>query len=557
MKEKIEAAVREALAQLGAPDEAFVVEYPPAETGADYACNAALVAGKKLGQNPRDVAVAMRAALEEAHIPGVEKIEIAGPGFLNIFLSSESRAAAIAVAREKGDRWGSNDAWSDKTIMVEYTDPNPFKEFHIGHLMSNAIGESVARLLERSGAAVIRANYQGDVGPHVAKAIWGLLQEDLTQPTVAQISAAYVRGATAYEESADAKREIEEINKKVYEKSDEKINALYVWGREETLKHFEDIYALLGTTFDEYFFESETGPRGLEVVRAHPELFVESAGAIVFHGEEHDPKLHTRVFINKQGLPTYEAKEIGLAEMKRERRTFDRSITVTALEQEAYFNVVFVALGLVHPEWKDIFEHIHHGMMQLSSGKMSSRKGNVITGESLVDEMIMAAKEKMGERGVANPEEVARQIAVAAIKFSVLKQGAGKNIIFDPEKSLSLEGESGPYIQYAHTRCVSVLKKAEEEGVALSAHVRGGIAADIERLLPRFPEVVERAAQNYEPHFVAQYLIELSSAFNSWYAQERILGTPDAADKLALVNAVRQTLKNGLWLLGISAPEEM
>ena len=292
-------------------------------------------------------------------------------------------------------------------------------------------------------------------------------------------------------------------------------------------------------------------------MHAHPELFVESDGAIVFHGEEHDPKLHTRVFVNKQGLPTYEAKEIGLAQMKRERCAFDRSITVTALEQEAYFNVVFTALELIYPEWKGVFEHIHHGMMQLQSGKMSSRKGNVITGESLIGDMITAAKEKMGERGVANPEEVARQIAVAAIKFSVLKQGAGKNIIFDPEKSLSLEGESGPYIQYAHTRCVSVLKRAEEESVALSAHVRGGIAPDIERLLPRFPEVVERAAVQYEPHFVAQYLIELSSAFNSWYAQERILGTPDAADKLALVSAVRQTLKNGLWLLGISAPEEM
>jgi arginyl-tRNA synthetase len=206
--------------------------------------------------------------------------------------------------------------------MVEYTDPNPFKPFHIGHLMSNAIGESIARLQEFSGAEVIRANYQGDIGLHVAKTMYCLLRkpeeyirkDESIGEQAFLIGVAYSEGAEAYESDEKAKEEINEINKKLYEKSDKKINELYDWGRDVTLKAFEEIYKDLGTQFKHYFFESVMAPIGESIVRDNlGKVFEESDGAVVFKAEKHDPKLHTRVFINSKGLPTYETKEIYLS----------------------------------------------------------------------------------------------------------------------------------------------------------------------------------------------------------------------------------------------------
>ena len=642
MKEVLEGAVRSALAEIGAPGAAFAVEYPPAGVVGDYSITAAFAAGKVLGKSPREVAELLRDTLLHAKVPYIADISIAGAGFLNITLAPDYFAAAVASARVDGEKWGSSATLSGKTIMVEYTDPNPFKEFHIGHLMSNAIGESVSRLLAASGAKIIRANYYGDVGPHVAKAIWGMMNivgqggadypdtphpnplpvrgegadqnhqlqaprpsggedadrqvrgvgESALTSDVSVWGRAYQLGSAEYEENPLAKAEIDRINKAVYEKSDPAVNELYAKGRAVSLAKFEEIYKILGTHFDEDFPESATFALGVATVKAHPEIFEESEGAIVFKGEKYG--LHTRVFINRNGLPTYETKELGLAELKCKRAQFDRSITVTAVEQKDYFNVVFTALFLMHPEWKDIFEHIHHGMMTLPTGKMSSRKGTVVTGESLINEMIAAATEKMGGREVADPVNVAQMVAVAAIKYSVLKQTAGKNIVFDPAQSLSFEGDSGPYLQYAHARCCSVLRKGREAGVetqqpiatphsnplpsagegaaaqtsspsplegeGADRRMRGseGFAPEVTQLLARFPEIVERAAAEYEPHFITHYLIELAGTFNAWYANTRVLdGTADAPGKLALVDAVRQTLKNGLWLLGCSAPEEM
>ncbi|MDE2213132.1 MAG: arginine--tRNA ligase [Patescibacteria group bacterium] len=561
VREDIENALREALEALGAGDSAFSLEYPPAETNADYATNAALSAAKALGKKPREVAEALRASLQESALAAVARIDIAPPGFINFTLSQDFFNNTISQIAPTGKAWGGNTSNVRKRIMVEYTQPNPFKEFHIGHLMSNALGESVARLLEATGAMVIRANYQGDVGPHVAKALFALLREGVEKPTIAEIGKAYVEGDRAYESDEHARGDIDILNKAIYEHSDPKVETLYEYGRALSLKHFEEIYQLLGTKFDEYFFESETGPRGIAIVRAHKEFFEESDGAMVFRGEAMG--LHTRVFITRMGTPTYEAKELGLAELKRERVKFDHSITITANEQSDYFKVVFAALFSIHPAWRGVFEHLPHGMMQLASGKMSSRKGNVITGEALIKEMILAAKDKMTGREPLEKERVAEEIAVAAIKYSVLKQSSGKNIIFDEEKSLSLEGDSGPYLQYAHTRCVSILKKAKEKGVLPAPKASFGeeleeAAAEVQRLLPRFPEIVARAAEEYEPHYLVHYLAELSGAFNSWYGQVRVLdGGSREASRLVLVDAVRQTLCNGLFFLGCAAPEEM
>lgn len=504
MRERIEQAVREALGQ----ETVFVVERPRSMQHGDYSTNAALVAK-----------VDPHALAQKLHIEGVEKIEVAGK-FINFYLSRE------ALVPGKGATSSAN---LGKTIMVEYTDPNPFKEFHIGHLMSNTVGESVARLLEATGARVIRANYQGDVGPHVAKAIWGKMQKpDLSW------GEAYAYGAHEYDAH---KEEIDAINKKVYERSDEAVNALYDEGRTTSLEHFEDIYKTLGTTFDHYFFESATGPRGVDVVKAHPEIFVPSEGAIVFHGA------HTRVFINSQGLPTYEAKDLGLAEVKKETAHFDTSITITANEQNDYFKVVFDALFKIHPEWQGQFVHISHGMMRFAQAKMSSRMGNVITGESLLRDLTKAARDR-------------KDVAVGAVKYAVLKSGASRDIVFDPEKSLSLEGDSGPYVQYALVRARALLRAGKE------AHITPGTqdmpeAGELERILIHYPEVVARAAKELEPHYVTTYLTELASAFNSWYASGKVIGGRSPHYGLLLTQALERTLAHGLCVLGIPTPEEM
>ena len=555
---------------MGAEGVAFTAERPGSMEHGDYATNAALAAGKFLKKNPKEVAENLKQSLD-GKIAGIKKIEIAGAGFINFFLSREAIVEEIQNAATKKE-WGTNDIYKGKSVMVEYTGSNPFKQFHIGHLMSNAIGESIARILEQSGAKVSRANYQGDVGPHVAKALFVLLEKNIANPTIEDISKAYVEGASRYEENPADKLAIDELNKKIYEKTDERVNAVYEIGRRLSLQHFEEIYQILGTKFDFYFFESETAQKGLEIVLARPNIFEQSEGATVFHGEKYG--LHTRVFVNKLGLPTYEAKDMGLILEKQQRGTSDEYIYITASEQSEYFKVIFEAAKLVFPEIANKLVHRSHGMMRFASGKMASRKGNVVTGESLIMDLMEEAQKKMKGRELKDVHNVAQDVAVGAIKYSVLKQGSGKDIIFDPEKSLSLEGDSGPYVQYAHTRALSLIKaskKASIETAGESDFSAAGLHGDVsksdspavssravlERLLLHFRDALERSARELEPHYVTTYITELAAAFNSWYASERIIGGSNPESGVLLAKAIEQTLSKGLQVLGIPAPEEM
>jgi arginyl-tRNA synthetase len=560
IRESIEEAVKSALEALGAGDASFVVSRPSDMAHGDYATNAALAAAKALKKNPREVAEALT---EKLSIEGVEKIEVAGAGFINFYISQDAIEEEVVHAKDEG--YGENKLYAGKKIMVEYTDPNPFKEFHIGHLMANTIGESIARLIERSGAEVIRANYQGDVGPHVAKALFVLLEKNIDVPTLKDISEAYVEGARRYEENVDDKANIDLLNKKIYEKTDTRVNELYEKGRTLTLEHFEELYKILGTTFDLYYFESETAPIGKQAVLNHPEIFVESEGATVFKGESYG--LHTRVFLNKMGLPTYEAKDLGLLVEKLKQKC-DEYVYITANEQSEYFKVMFLAAKLIYPTMEGKLIHRSHGMMRFASGKMSSRMGNVVTGESLLMSLKDAAKEKMQGREVSGAEDVAEGVAVAAIKYTVLRQNTGKDIVFDPEKSLSLEGDSGPYLQYAHVRATSLLKNAQNAEViakatSTSASGHNGdasvvVALALRRTILHYPDAMARAAKELEPHHVTTYLTELASAFNSWYANERVIvDNKISASNLELIQAVKNILASGLDVLGIKAPEQM
>lgn len=553
MRETLTHALKAALLRVGLSAIEVSLEHPKELKNGDYSSGVALQYAKQAEKNPRALAEEIVAAL--GAVEGVAKIEIAGAGFINFYLTSQALAESIQKAGEE-DMWGAGSAEKGKTILMEYTDPNPFKEFHIGHLVPNAIGESISRLFQFSGANVKRANYQGDVGVHVAKSIFILLEKGITDPTIADLSAAYPAGSKRYEEDAAAKEAIDALNKKIYDKSDAAVNDLYDKGRKLSLEHFEEIYDILGTTFDLYFFESETGPIGAEIVRKHiPDVFEESDGAVIFRGEKYD--LHTRVFLNKLGLPTYEAKELGLAKMKEDACAFDRTLTITANEQKDYFTVVMKAMELAMPELRGKLAFMTHGLLRFADGKMSSRTGNIIRGEDLIGDLTDVARVRASESRAENPEQLAQQIAVAAIKYQILKQASGKDIIFDRERALSLEGDSGPYLQYAHARTQQVTAKAKEQGVVAQVDTSAA-PSDLTRLIHRFPEIVAYASSLREPHLLTSFLLDIAGHFNSWYAQEHILdGTPASAHKVAVADAVRRTLKNGLWILGIPAPEKM
>ena len=554
MRERIQEALSRALSKIGITVErdSVPLEFTGDLKNGDFASSVALQYAKEAGMAPRALAEKILAILSE--MEGVEKVDIAGPGFINFYLEPEVFAGVIEEVISNPEAWGRNDAHEGEKILVEYTDPNPFKEFHIGHLMSNAIGESIARLMEFTSADVMRANYQGDVGPHVAKAIWAIQKLGLDQNNAADLGKAYAGGAAAYEHDEAAKPEIDRINAEVYDRSNPVVNSIYDAGRATSLKHFEELYTMLGTKFDHYFFESETAPRGLQIVRQSKHIFEESDGAIVYKGEQDG--FHTRVFITQKGLPTYETKDLGLAQLKNETWPFDTSITVTAQEQAGYFAVVLAAMRKVLPDIAGKIRHISHGMMRFAEGKMSSRTGNVVTGESLLEELAEVARERASESRAEDPVKLAGEIAVGAIKYQILKQASGRDIIFDRARALSLEGDSGPYLQYTYARATQVFAKAAGEGIKPGV-LHTAVPTDLVRLMYRFPTIVERAAQEQEPHLVTNFLTEFAAAFNRWYAQVRIVGGKDAPHKVAITDAARITLRQGLYLLGIPAPEKM
>ncbi len=554
------------------------LEHPVDSSYGDFSANVAMMMSKDLSKNPRELAGHISSKINESLPEEIQKVEVAGPGFINFYLSKNFFIKKTKEIISRKENFGRNNILSLQDTIVEYTDPNPFKEFHIGHLMSNSIGESISRIIEANGAKVTRACYQGDVGLHVAKTIWGvkkMISENLEMKKkfLGNIlglgkddtlwGKAYALGAKNYEESESSKKEIVEINKKVYSKDDSEINKIYKIGRKVSLDKFEKVYKVLDTKFDEYFFESQTTDFGRKLVEENIEkgIFEKSEGAVIFRGENYG--LHTRVFINSEGLTTYETKDLGLAKIKYDRHPYDKSIIITANEQSEYFKVLLKALELIYPDLAKKTTHISHGMLRLPSGKMSSRTGDVITGEFLLGEIKKLVLEKMKDREMSleDKTKIADQVSVGALKYSILKQVAGKDIIFDFDKSLSFEGDSGPYLQYSYARAKSILRKAEVENIESTwiSSVQADEVTELEKVLYRFDEVVKRAEEEYSPHHIVSYLIELASTFNSFYAKGKIVDKEDKNSpyKVVLTLAFSIVLKNGLNLLGISAPEKM
>jgi arginyl-tRNA synthetase len=571
LREKIIAFVKEAT---GGGETVPEVSVPEAEAFGHYSTNIALRLAKAHGRKPMEVAEEIAAAIRaEAPKRFFEKVEAVAPGFVNFWLTKEVVQKEFERITSE-EKFGTNTNWKSKTVMVEFTDPNPFKLFHIGHLMSNTIGESFARLFEASGAKVIRANYQGDVGLHVAKAIWGMEKLKAEQPSESAdskvkmefLGRAYAQGSAAFEKEPEAKEAIAAVNEQIYSRSDAEINRLYDTGRAWSLAYFETVYKRLGTQFDHYFFEGEVGKEGLELVLSRSDVFEKSEGAVVFPGEKYG--LHTRVFVNSKGLPTYEAKELGLNKKKFELYPLDLSVIVTGNEIVDYFKVLLKAMELVLPDVAAKTKHVPHGMLRLPSGKMSSRTGDVVVAEGLLDQVKAKLEEYASGKIALEAKERAaatEALAVGAVKYSILKQYPGRDIIFDFEKSLSFEGDSGPYIQYTYARLQSILRKAaaenksrDKKGVGSSLDSESELA--LIRKMFEFPEVVRHAQEALASSGLVTYLYQFAALANRFYETTPVLKEENEtrrAARLVLIETAARILQTGLNLLGIQAPERI
>jgi arginyl-tRNA synthetase len=554
-----------ALFSLGLPEVTFSLEHPTVVTHGDFATNAAMVAAKSAGKNPRALAEELVAVLLARKIAGVRAISIAGPGFINFALDDKVFRDEVQRIGKEGMHYGAQHSWAGKKILVEHSSPNLFKPFHIGHLMNNAVGESIKRLAEFSDARVTTISFPSDVSLGIAKAVYVVEEDGIeklrSQPSekdkLEYLGDCYVRGTALYEGQEAVQEAVRNIVNVLFERIPGKTLDIFEECRSINLDYFVTTTARLGSHFDAYIFESEAGKVGEEIVRAHIEdIFKKSEGAIIYEGVQEG--LHTRVFINKEGRPTYEAKDLGLLSLKFSRYNPDLSLFITDHEQSSHFAVVVAAAKKIDPLWEKNSVHRTHGRMTFKGQKMSSRLGGVPLAADIIDTLADEVRERAPD---LLAEDVDR-VAIGAIKFAILRAAAGKNINFDPDTSLSFEGDSGPYLQYTVVRARSVLTKAAAEGFAPcdgACVTPQAEAAPIEKMLARFPEVVQLAISEWAPHHVASYLLETAQAFNGWYGNTKILdpNNPAIQYNLTITKATADVITRGLELLGIAVPSKM
>lgn len=552
--EEIKQSVRAAAKELFEVDVELELTRPDEKFG-DYSTNVALQLANKLKRNSRDIADELSAKISSDNIL---KTEVAGAGFINIFLADKALLNAISLPSRK--------TLANSVVVAEYSDPNPFKVLHAGHLYTTLVGDVIANLLEVAGADVKRVNFGGDVGLHVARAMWAIVkaigsnQPDEFLNSITErdravwISERYVEGNAAYEENETAKAEIIDINQQIYDlhtnnEHDSDFARIYWTCRTWSYEGFEKLYEDLGVhPFTKYYPESETTPLGLESVgKLLAEGVLEkSDGAIIYRGEKDG--LYTQVFLNSNGLPTYSAKDLGLALRKWQDYKFDKSIVITANDIQVYMKIVMKVVSSLAPEIAERSTHITHGLIKLAGGeKMSSRKGNVLLAQDVLNAAARANTKATGKED--------NEVVVGAVKYAFLKNRIGGDMTYDPAESVSLEGNSGPYLQYAHARARSILRK-KTAAPGLPNSLEPGERSLVLKIT-EFTEVVDKAVEELMPHHICTYLYELAQSFNRFYEHNRVIEDPREMGRLQLVAAYAETLKNGLKLLNISAPDKM
>lgn len=607
--EKIKQLLKLVISTLyGVEIEANVVAAPK-DTGADFATNIAMSLTKTLKRNPLEIAEEIRGELlrqAESENGVVDNVEVAKPGFINIKLGDGFYKAEITKYQKDFLDNISQDEYLDKTVICEFSDPNPFKILHVGHLYTSMVGDAMSRIIEFAGGKVVRANFGGDVGLHVAKNMYALLQhvdrisDEMTPTEKAELMAeSYVEGSTAYEEDEKAKQEIVEINQKIYKiaaageevvaKLEEEVESsegnaksvvekdlliakVYYWGRKASYQYFEDFYRNIGVKFDRYYPESTVAGKGLEVVKRELKngVYEESDGAVVFKGEKYG--LHTRVFINKNGLPTYEAKDVGLIFTKWADYHFDKSVIITGNDIIDYMKVVLKSIEQYAPELSSRTLHITHGQVKLpGKEKMSSRKGNFLKAVDVInlinDELFEVQKNVNSSRGNSSETEqkkVDSKILFGAIRYAFLKYKVGGDIIFDVDESVSMTGNSGPYLQYAAVRAQKVLGKIFEsqskqtsKEITQNSWTLNDFEKSLIKKVMQYKSVLEEAVKELAPSKICTYLYEIAQEFSRFYENVQVVGSDFEVERGEIVLAYLKVLTHGLSLLGIEVPEKM
>ena len=547
----------------GLPEDlAALLEVPPDPAMGDYAFPCFKLS-KALRMGPPMIAQKLAATLEK---PEIARVECVG-GYLNFFFNRENFArellAAILAAPEK---WGSSEDGKGKTACVEYSSINIAKRFHLGHLSTTVIGNSLKRIYDFQGWKTVSINYLGDWGTQFGKMLcaykkWGD-REQVEKGGVDEMTKLYVR----FNDEAKADPSLEEEGRawfKKIEDGDPEALEIFQWFKDVTLRDAMKVYGLLDVKFDSYDGESVMAQKTGRVIRELEEkgLLKDSDGAKIVDLEAYG--MPPCLILKSDGATLYHTRDIAAAIYRKETYHFNKSLYIVAYQQDLHFRQLFKVLELMGYDWaRDECEHVSFGMVSYEGQAMATRTGHVV----LLDELLTRAWEKALEiikeksPGLENKEEVARQVGVGAVVYATLQNNRIKDIDFWWDRALNFDGETGPYVQYTFARCCSVLRKAPDNTAAPDyAALTDDESQALLRLLSRFPEAVAEAAQRNEPYLVTRATTEIAKAYNKFYYEHCILDDDAGATaaRLQLTDACRQVIKTGLYLIGLSAPERM
>ncbi len=555
------------------------IEQPPEPTMGDYALPCFKFA-KALKKNPNQLAIDLKNALESAQNSWISKIELKG-AFLNIFTNQSKTATYVlpSILKDQHSNIIKNHSGNDKTkVMIEFSQPNTHKEFHVGHGRNVCLGDSLCRLFTYSGYKVIAANYIGDEGAHIAKCLWGV-EKFKGEPLNDKISNKAEWLGQRYVEANNLLKDATPENKEAYQKEistilksiESKSGKYYeTWKttRQYCLEDFDNVYKWLDVHFNHFFYESEVSEPSQKIVEEYNQkgLFVESQGAIGF--DMSDKKLGFFMARKSDGTTLYITKDLALAKVKFNDFDIDRSIYVVGSEQNLHFKQLFYALEKMGFKQASQCYHLSYGMVVRPDGKMSSRAGNSFTFLQLI-QLVTAEIEIYLEKYKSEwtPEQInhtSHLLAVGAIKYGMLQADPNKEIVFDPKEWVSFEGNSGPYLMYSYARTQSIISKARDQNLKASLENLHLLNHESEKELMRslydFNRTVLFATENYRPSTLATHLFFMCKSYNRFYAELSVLKAESnelITARLALLEAFAKTLKQGLFLLGITPPEKM
>ena len=538
------------------------LETPPNPEMGDFAFPCFKLS-KTLRMGPPVIAGKLQSALASDEI--IDHVECVG-GYLNFFLHKTGYAQSIVEkVLEQKEKYGSSDEGQGRVICIDYSSINIAKRFHIGHLSTTMIGNALYKIYEHLGYKCVGINHLGDWGTQFGKMIaaylkWGN-KEEVEKNGVDALTALYVR----FHQEAEKDPSLEDEGRlwfKKIEDNDPKATEIFNWFKEITLKDAQRVYDMLGVKFDSYAGESFYNDKMQPIIDELREkgLLVESQGAYVVDLEEDN--MPPCLILKKDGATLYATRDIAAAFYRKKTYHFYKDLYVVAYQQNLHFKQWFKVVEKMGYEWSKDLEHVPFGMVSYEGRALSTREGYVVYLDELLNRAVEKAREIIEEKSPNLPDKdkVARQVGIGAVVFFDLFNNRIKDIDFRWDRALNFDGETGPYAQYTHARCCSLLAKAGElDAEADYAALENPAAQEVVRTLERFPEVVSEACHRNEPSLVTRYTVELASNFNRFYYENRIL-TEDAAQSKARANLTAATascLRTALSLIGVEAPEKM